>query len=70
MSEQFDKATYTEIIRRVRDEHMLSLNEIAEELGMSYMGVKRLLDPECKSEIRALTVRKIMSLTNKYPIKD
>ncbi len=66
MIEQFDKSEYAEKLLKLRDKHSLSLNEIAIELGMSYTAVKRLLDPECTSQIRALTVRKIKGLLNKY----
>jgi predicted secreted protein len=66
MAEQFDKAKYVEIVRRIRDEYSLSLGEIATDLDMTYVGVKNLLDPECSGQIRALTVRKIKGLMNKY----
>jgi len=67
--EQFDKAYYVEAVRRIRDEEALSLHEIAGEIGMSYMAIKRLLDPECKAPIRGLTVRKIRTLLNKYKVQ-
>lgn len=70
MIEQFDKAEYMELVKKIRDEQSLSHNELAAELGLSYMAVKRLLDPECKSDIRALTVRKIKALVNKYKNKE
>ena len=66
MAEQFDKAKYVEIVRRIRDEYSLSLGEIAIDLDMTYLGVKKLLDPEHLGPIRALTVRKIKGLENKY----
>ncbi len=66
MIEQFDKTIYTEQLRKIRDEYSLSLNEIAIELGMTYKAVRSLMDPDCTAPIRALTVRKIKGLINKY----
>jgi len=66
MIDQFEKIKYTEELRRIRDEYSLSLNEIAAELGMTYMAVRKLIDPECTAPIRALTVRKIKGLMNRY----
>jgi hypothetical protein len=66
MIEQFDKTILAEQVRKIRDEQSLSLNEIAIDLDMTYMAIKRLMDPDCSSPIRALTVRKIKAFINKY----
>lgn len=66
MNEQFDKNMLAEQLRKVRDEHYLSLNEIAIDLDMTYMAIKRFMDPDNTSPVRALTVRKIKAFINKY----
>ncbi len=63
-----DKTAYIELVLKLRESVPLSWHELAKELGISYNCVKRFVDYEDKTPVRALTIRKIKSLINKYQI--
>ena len=61
-----DKQPYVEKLLYIRDTQLLSLCEMAKELGLRYITLRYILDPEKNDKIREATARKIEAFINKH----
>ncbi len=61
-----DKSMYIEQVLKIRDNVPLSWHELAKELDLSYNCMKKFVDYDDNTPVRALTFRKIKTLINKY----
>jgi len=61
-----DKSLYIEQLIRIRESVPMTWQEMSVELEMSNNTLKKFMDEEDKTPIRALAMRKIKTLVNKY----
>jgi predicted DNA-binding transcriptional regulator AlpA len=61
-----DVGLLIEEIIKIRESIPLSWHEVADELGISYPSVYRLIDLDNKAPLRPLTIRKMKAMINRY----
>lgn len=65
-----DKQKYLEDLITIKEMHLISMVEMASQLGISYTTLKKILDVDDKTPLRELTARKIKAFINLYIKKD
>ncbi|MGB6528488.1 MAG: hypothetical protein WBF33_10310 [Candidatus Nitrosopolaris sp.] len=68
----FENKDYIKQLERIRGEKLLPLVEFAKEIGITYLTLKRAMDPENKVSMTWIVMRKIKNYIelNTKPVKE